>query len=291
MRIGNATSSTARANNISHLRIKEMLTRSPFTPADGIVDEAPEDLIHHSMPEMSTGSIDPGSSMEASPRESLSSPTSSMTRRSSKLLPSQLQLSYATVSAPGLLDCPSKDTNLLNNERQQIGMIVEPSLVVDAVVVEPTPRRDNEKLTTGKQRSSDTTEGSNSAAGDWASQATSATTSKMPLSPSTQGTSIMSQDSVEKNNAAGQTPTGASPSNKNIEAPSVEIGMGTTTDAQLEGKGLIMETVRNLTKKPSRFRMNGLSFWKKSKSASPPMPVSAARERNGLGTGSEEGGQ
>jgi 3',5'-cyclic-nucleotide phosphodiesterase len=214
-----------------------------------------------------------------------------MTRRSSKPLPSQLQLSYATVNAPGLLDYPRKDTNLLNNKRQENGVIVEPSLAIDAVVVEPTPRRDNEKLAIGKQRSSDTTESSNSAAGDWASQATSATMSKMPLSPSTQGTSIMSQDSVEKNNAAGQTPTGTSPSNKNIEAPSVEMGMGTTTDALLEGKGLIMETVRNLKKKPSRFRMNGLNFWKKSKSASPPMPVGAAREWNRLGPGSEEGGQ
>ncbi|KAK8048656.1 3'5'-cyclic nucleotide phosphodiesterase [Apiospora phragmitis] len=53
----------------------------------------------------------------------------------------------------------------------------------------------------GKQRCSETTEGSNSvpySAGDWASQATSATTGKMPLSPSTQGTSIISQESLER---------------------------------------------------------------------------------------------
>ena len=101
-----------------------------------------------------------------------------------------------------------------------------------------------------KQRSSDGTEVST----DWTSQATSATTSKMPLSPSTQGTSIMSQESLEKSLGSHQTPTG---------------------EGSIEGKGNSMVTVgmekmRSLRKKPSRFRMN---FWKRSKSASPPMPV------------------
>src|SRR5690606_4212000 len=55
-------------------------------------------------------------------------------------------------------------------------------------------------LSIGKQRCSETTDGSNSApySGDWTSQATSATTGKMPLSPSTQGTSIGSRDSLER---------------------------------------------------------------------------------------------
>ncbi|KAM7209251.1 HD-domain/PDEase-like protein [Naviculisporaceae sp. PSN 640] len=48
-----------------------------------------------------------------------------------------------------------------------------------------------------KQRCSETTEGSVPYCGDWASQATSATTGKMPLSPSTQGTSIVSTDSLD----------------------------------------------------------------------------------------------
>ncbi|CRK30412.1 hypothetical protein BN1708_000942, partial [Verticillium longisporum] len=51
-----------------------------------------------------------------------------------------------------------------------------------------------------KQRCSETTDGSAAGhvSGDWASQATSATTGKMPLSPSTQGTSIVSKESAER---------------------------------------------------------------------------------------------
>jgi len=42
----------------------------------------------------------------------------------------------------------------------------------------------------------------------------------------------------------------------------------------------VTEKFGKLKKKPSRFRMN---FWKRSKSASPPMPVGGAR------VGSEDG--
>jgi 3',5'-cyclic-nucleotide phosphodiesterase len=43
-----------------------------------------------------------------------------------------------------------------------------------------------------------------------------------------------------------------------------------------DSKGMmVMERVKNLKKKPSRFRMN---FWKRSKSASPPVPVQRGSE-------------
>ncbi|KAK4169406.1 3',5'-cyclic-nucleotide phosphodiesterase regA [Cladorrhinum sp. PSN259] len=54
-----------------------------------------------------------------------------------------------------------------------------------------------------QQRRSETTEGSSAPYnGDWSDQATSATTNKMPLSPSTQGTSIVSnRDSLDRPNS------------------------------------------------------------------------------------------
>jgi 3',5'-cyclic-nucleotide phosphodiesterase len=303
-KISNATLSLSPDSDLR----KALLSKSPFSPSNGVLDE--NEPHHRSLPELST-SI-PNESEHPSPSEVI--PDSS-SRRSSK--PSQLQLSYATASAPGLVDHPSQDPHLAN------GISVQPSLVTDAVVAPPVPRQnENENhgerqtgiqggiysqdwmsqtsMTTTlvkdrdegeirrprsydrntasysqdgdwmsqatiaatskiaemkekeevKQRSSDGTEVST----DWTSQATSATTSKMPLSPSTQGTSIMSQESLEKSLGCHQTPTG---------------------EGSIEGKGNSMVTVgmekmRSLRKKPSRFRMN---FWKRSKSASPPMPV------------------
>jgi 3',5'-cyclic-nucleotide phosphodiesterase len=58
-------------------------------------------------------------------------------------------------------------------------------------------------------------------------------------------------------------------------------GDETSTNGNGNGanKGIVvMEKVRNLRKKPSRFRMN---FWKRSKSASPPMPVGGTSTRRG----------
>ena len=52
-----------------------------------------------------------------------------------------------------------------------------------------------------------------------------------------------------------------------------------------DGKGVVMERVKNLRKKPSRFRMK---FWGRSKSASPPVPAGSSMVGVG-GRGSEEG--
>ncbi|TVY60817.1 3',5'-cyclic-nucleotide phosphodiesterase regA [Lachnellula suecica] len=155
----------------SDLRLAALLN-SKFAPTNGVLDEEHR----NSMPD----------TLAVSPPE----PSA------------QLELSYATASAPGLLDNPSRDRELLTNGSTHVnGIDLHPSLVTDAVLISTsTPEASKDK-----QRSSDGTEGSSSAAGDWASQATSATTSKMPLSPSTQGTSIMSHESSEKE----PTPTGA----------------------------------------------------------------------------------
>ncbi|RAL58536.1 hypothetical protein DID88_003984 [Monilinia fructigena] len=173
---------TSRFSEASNLRIQSVLHKGTFS-RQGSNDESPKGTKQGS-PEL---------------RPSASLPD----RRSSR--PSQLQLSYATASAPGLLDHSSPNVEILaNGERQVNGVHVQPSLATDVVVVDPpTP-----KESTHPQRSSEaTTEGSNSgSAGEWSAGAT--TNNKSPFSPSTQATSFASEDS---NNDRAVTPTGASP--------------------------------------------------------------------------------
>jgi 3',5'-cyclic-nucleotide phosphodiesterase len=262
---------------------KVLLSKSPFLQANGSREEFIEPR-HQTLPELSTTPEPRIESDNPSPSETVHDANS---RRSSNK-PSQLQLSFATASAPGLLDHPSQDPHLTNGELHVNGISVTPSLVTDPVVSDP-PNANIEKVEDKeKQRSSDGTEGSVSATSgqDWTSQATSATTGKMPLSPSTQGTSIMSSDSVEKsthNGASSQTPTRRSPGSRSEHSqPSTMTGDESHEKLEAErvderdGKGMVvMERVKNLKKKPSRFRMN---FWKRSKSASPPVPVQRGSE-------------
>jgi 3',5'-cyclic-nucleotide phosphodiesterase len=263
---------------------KALLSKSPFLPANGSLDEFFEPH-HHSLPAISTTSEPRVESNNPSPSE-VFPPNSDSLRSSTK--PSQLQLSFATTSAPGLLDHPSQDPDLTNGEPHLNGISVNPSLVTDPVVVDP-PTPSTEKVEDKeKQRSSDGTEGSVSATSgqDWTSQATSATTGKMPLSPSTQGTSIMSSSSAEKSaeGANNQTPTRRSPCSQSEDTTSGETEK---LVEERDSKGIVvMERVKNLRKKPSRFRMN---FWKRSKSASPPMPVSVGGTRAGVGSEEELG--
>ncbi|KUJ13084.1 HD-domain/PDEase-like protein [Mollisia scopiformis] len=299
------TMSVANPSDASHQKLsnatlspepdlrKTVLSKPSFTPANGVLDETTPH--HQSLPEISTS---PLSLSEAS---SPASEADTASKRTVK--PSQLQLSFATASAPGLLDHPSQDSHVLpNGQLQMNGFAVTPSLVTDAVVVDPpTPlepkSRGSDKLRT--ERSSEGTEGSNSAIGDWTSQATSATTGKMPLSPSTQGTSIMSDsESLSKEGNSVLTPTGTpnrietpnhdyrsspcpsssptpSPRDSRQKDQSETSSAGDDGKEKEENKGmLIMDKVKTLKKKPSRFRMN---FWKRSKSSSPPMPVGGAR--------------
>jgi hypothetical protein len=170
--------------------------------------------------------------------------------------------------------------------------------VTDAVVRDqqtPTPRPGSKHHNV--QRTSDTTDSNNSAPGshDWASQATSATTSKIPLSPSTRGTSIMSNDSTERaattvsplthppsNPSPTRTNTTASQSCPTLPATSEHTIATTATDPGLSdtknGSGVtIIETMRSLARKSSRSRFR-MSFWKKKTgpvpgtAGVPPMP-------------------
>lgn len=122
-----------------------------------------------------------------------------------------------------------------------------------------------------KQRSSEVTEGSSFAHtnGDCAS---SATTGRMPLSPSTQGTSVVSQESLERPRS-NPIPT--------ISAPDSAKSM---TEPKLNGQPIFeMETAssvdslneRSIKKRPSRFRMNAFQFFRRHKSPGPPSSTAA----------------
>ncbi|KAK8140542.1 3'-5'-cyclic-nucleotide phosphodiesterase regA [Apiospora sp. TS-2023a] len=120
----------------------------------------------------------------------------------------------------------------------------------------------------GKQRCSETTEGSNSvpySAGDWASQATSATTGKMPLSPSTQGTSIISQESLERPSDV-QAASMASSDGNHLAPPMPSEEPMTSEEDLFNGA----KDDKSLKKRPSRFRMNALNLFRRHKGSSSP---------------------
>lgn len=281
---------------------KSVWSKPAFSPVNGVLDETTPH--HQSLPEISSSPI--------SLSEAPSPASDGEFKRTVK--PSQLQLSFATASAPGLLDHPSQDQDshvLANGQLEMNGFSVTPSLVTDAVIVDPpTPlepkSRGSDKPRT--ERSSEGTEGSSSALGDWASQATSATTSKMPLSPSTQGTSITSDsESLSKEGTSVLTPTGTptrieTPNHTYLNTPSPNSSptpsprtdrrrdqseassAGDDEKEKDENKGMIVvDKVKTLKKKSSRFHLN---FWKRSKSSSPPMPVGGAR----VGRSDDDGG-
>lgn len=248
------------------------------------------------------------------PTEMLIPPVYSAMNRSSKPTPAQLQLSHATSSAPGLLDHPSQSQELNHKPN---GISIGHSLVTDATVQDPpTPTaRPESKHHHGHQRTSETTDGSNSAPGshDWASQATSATTSKIPLSPSTRGTSITSNDSTERPtaNSSLTQPNTASPARTNttasqscpaLPATSDHTTATTTTVGSVadtkNGAGVtIIEQMKTLARKSSRSRFK-LNFWKKKTGASgsrqspPPIPttfpVGHEEELRGRSRGTED---
>lgn len=147
-----------------------------------------------------------------------------------------------------------------------------------------------------KQRCSETTEGSTTGpySGDWASQATSATTGKMPLSPSTQGTSIRSQESLERPSSSLPATTVTAPDVNcapmlnfapeahyqphflDIEAPQSEVI--SSAEEHSNGSTLKLDSSpdrspsadKSLKKKPSRFRMNALKLFRRDKGSTSP---------------------
>jgi hypothetical protein len=139
-------------------------------------------------------------------------------------------------------------------------------------------------LASGKPRSSEATDGGNSvlcSSGDWTSQATSATTGKMPLSPSTQGTSVGSRESLsleQRRSCApvGNVPVIMGPEEEERQQQQHPLGVEVSRDTspvrdddsasscgsigKHEGGGV-------LKKKPSRFRMNAFNLFRRNKNS------------------------
>jgi hypothetical protein len=132
------------------------------------------------------------------------------------------------------------------------------------------------QFTSGKQRCSEATEGSASApgAGDWASQATSATTSKMPLSPSTQGTSIVSRDSMDRPSSVPVTNITAPDSSKSQSEPHFESHSPVEDESSLSSNGKSPDG-KAVKKKSSRF----LNIFRRNRGATPPCPPLPTGER------------
>lgn len=99
---------------------------------------------------------------------------------------------------------------------------------------------------------------------DCASQATSATTGKMPISPSTRGTSIVSGESVDRRTSIAKVTA----SSHDMTTPTHEVSATNGSIGKSEG-----EMMRSVKKKSSRFRMNNFSFFRRNKTASPTPPV------------------
>jgi len=120
----------------------------------------------------------------------------------------------------------------------------------------------------GKQRRSETTEGSSSVpcSGDWQSQVTSATTSRIPMSPSTQGTSIRSHASTDHD--TGLPTTTITDTNGDQSAtPRAEYDHHLYED---DSNGHTLRPDRSLRKKTSRFRMNAMNFFRRKQSPGSP---------------------
>ncbi|WQF75719.1 Putative HD/PDEase domain, 3'5'-cyclic nucleotide phosphodiesterase [Colletotrichum destructivum] len=158
------------------------------------------------------------------------------------------------------------------------GIVTSFDSVADFAASDPFRCRDRESSSpdnhhghNGKQRCSETTDGSTTGpyTGDWASQATSATTGKMPLSPSTQGTSIVSRESTEQ---LPGVPTISEPKPFTEYKPEPAFldheGNGSHMSQGPFGKP---EGGKVVKKKSSRFRMNAFQFFRRNRASSPSM--------------------
>ena len=272
----------------ANLRMQAIFNQhSPKREANGWLNSAKEsstdslDTSPHPSPTMTLDSISPGS---------LVSPTS-IHPRSAK--PSQLNFYFPP--SPSADQAGHQDFAYENQSFPPTtnGINSAPTASSSApTITERSPTHQHHSHTSTQRSSDSTTEGSTSAVGDWTSSATSATTSKMPLSPSTQATSITSshdQDSYDSHahphtHLPNQTQSQPTSSHSHSRTPTRdgEIPPPPQTsekekddpDGKEHSSG-VMGTVRSLRKKNSRFRMNnlGLHFWKRSKSTSPPVPL------------------
>ena len=200
----------------------------------------------------------------------------------------------------------SEGTEITNIPREVNGIITAFDTVADFARSDPFDiNSDSQMQGSTKQRCSETTEGSSAPyTGDWASQATSATTGKMPLSPSTQGTSIVSRDSMDRPNSVPVTTITAPESTTTVAEPNksqLDLKLHPSHQSFQShqsrpdehesissngchhgvvngtlGKGGLhpepaQHNCKTLKKKGSRFRINPFPFIKRHLSSSPPL--------------------
>jgi 3',5'-cyclic-nucleotide phosphodiesterase len=275
----NTTPSTARSSNDSEIRIKALLNKSPFSPPNGALQESTEPVHYTSVPAFSTTSP-----TDSNPSPSDVAPDAS--RRSSK--PSQLQFDSQDASP---LSRELKDVYTRGDEEYLSSFVKAESTTTSDPVLSAHLDQNANGIAQDHQRTSDTTDDSISAETESASQATSATTNRMPLSPTSRGTSVRSDASLEKSHTPtaavpgrATPPTGSSTSTPVNGSPDEHSARSESN----EGRSALMGTVRNLKKKPSRFRVNSLNFWRKNKSDSPPVPAEVRGDK--LTPGSEDEG-
>lgn len=170
----------------------------------------------------------------------------------------------------------------LSDDHKEInGIVASFDTVTDFSASDPFHMHESRQGQPMRQRHSEATEGSNSApySGDWASQATSATTGKMPLSPSTQGTSIVSRDSMDRPISVPVTAISIPDSTTTRGQSEVKFDTRVTFETPTEEEYSIQESGKaledkSLKKRPSRFRMNAFTFFRRHKGANSPMPAS-----------------
>ncbi|KAI1437727.1 hypothetical protein GGR50DRAFT_23300 [Xylaria sp. CBS 124048] len=175
-----------------------------------------------------------------------------------KLAPAPPNHSEAKAQVPGMARL-NKELNGVPHSFDKLGNFTADDLFrTEDIIV----------LHNGHQRSSDTTEGSNSVPGyaDWR---LNPTTGKLSFPPSTQGTSILSQDSVERP-SSNPTATVVAP-DASCTPPPIAAAVDLTPVSEEEP----MATLKpdgTLRKKTSRFRMNVSTFFRRNRGASSPTP-------------------
>lgn len=163
--------------------------------------------------------------------------------------------------------------------------------VADFAASDPFNSNDGRHPHAEKQRCSETTEGSSAPYSlEWASGATSATTGKMPLSPSTQGTSVISRDSMDRpvsvpvtTVTAAESTTTATESARSrtdlkLEDNHSHSSAGDDQSSPERNDGTLRppdaEPCQTLKKRPSRFRINGFHLFRRHKGTGAPASTS-----------------
>lgn len=170
------------------------------------------------------------------------------------------------------VDKPSQIPEFNAGYQEVNGITTNFNSVADFAASDPFNVNDCNHDRPGQQRCSETTEGSSvPCSGDWASGPTSATTGKMPLSPSTRGTSVVSRDSTDRPVSVPTTTTTA-PSSTLAATESATSEAGPKIEVR-RAADVSPGACRSLRKKPSRFRINALPFFRRHKGSSPPVPA------------------